>query len=231
MGARVYLTGASARVLERAAELRTEGIDAQATPADLTVISDVGSLCERAIAHFGGLDILVNNAGMTSVDRPADRYGEIGGISVINEAQFELAIQRNVTSAYSLTRALIAALRESPSGRVVMVTSVTGALMAMRDQVPYAASKAALVGLVRSLALDEAGRMITVNAVAPGWIATDSQTEHERAQGLATPVGRSGSALEVASAVAWLCTPEASYITGQTIVVDGGNSIAEERAT
>lgn len=230
MGARVYLTGASARVLERADELRTEGIDAQATPADLTIISDVGSLCERVIAHLGGLDILVNNAGMTSVTSPAQQVGEIGGLSEVSEAQFEMALQRNVTTAYSLSRAVIPAIRQSTSGRIVMVTSVTGGLMAMRRQVPYAAAKAGLIGLTRALALDEASANVTVNAVAPGWIATDSQTDHERVQGLSTPIGRSGRADEIAAAIAWLCTTEASYVTGQTIVVDGGNSIAEERA-
>jgi 3-oxoacyl-[acyl-carrier protein] reductase len=81
-----------------------------------------------------------------------------------------------------------------------------------------------------ALALDEAPHGVTVNAVAPGWIATESQTHSERAEGLATPMGRSGSPEEIASVIAWLASPSASYITGQTIVVDGGNSIAEERA-
>ena len=230
MGARVYLTGASARVLDRAEELRTEGIDAHASSADLTVVNDVRDLTERVIERFAGLDILVNNAGMTSIANPAEQVGEIGGLSEVPESLFEQAIQRNVTTAYSLSRATITALRQSPAGRIVMVTSVTGAFMAMRNQVPYAAAKAALIGLTKSLALDEAAGAITVNAVAPGWIATESQTAHERAQGLRTPAGRSGRASEIGAAIAWLCTTEASYITGQTIIVDGGNSIDEERA-
>jgi 3-oxoacyl-[acyl-carrier protein] reductase len=229
MGASVYLTGASARVLERAGELRTEGIDAQATPADLTIIGDVRSLCERVIAHLGGLDILVNNAGMTSVTSPAQQVGEIGGLSEVSETQFEMALHRNVTTAYSLSRAVIPTIRQSTAGRIVMVASVTGGVMAMRGQVPYAAAKAGLIGLTRALALDEADASVTVNAVAPGWITTDSQTDHERVQGLSTPIGRSGRADEIAAAIAWLCIIEASYITGQTIVVDGGNSITEER--
>jgi 3-oxoacyl-[acyl-carrier protein] reductase len=79
--------------------------------------------------------------------------------------------------------------------------------------------------------IDAAGHGITVNAVAPGWIATGSQTPQEQGEGLATPIGRSGSADEVAAAAAWLASPGASYITGQCLVVDGGNSIAEQRAT
>jgi 3-oxoacyl-[acyl-carrier protein] reductase len=115
-------------------------------------------------------------------------------------------------------------------GRLISVASVTGPVMAMRREPAYAAAKAALVGLMRALAVDYAGVGITANAVAPGWIATGSQTEHEARQGLATPLGRSATPEEVASAIAWLATPGAAYVTGQCIVVDGGNSIAEERS-
>ena len=122
------------------------------------------------------------------------------------------------------------ALASASAGRLVMVASLTGPVMAMRGEIAYGAAKAGLVGLVRGLALDAAGSGVTVNAVAPGWIATDSQTPHEHEQGLRTPMGRSGTAAEVAGLIAYLCTPSASYLTGQCLVVDGGNSIAEERA-
>lgn len=110
-----------------------------------------------------------------------------------------------------------------------MVSSTTGTISAIHNNVAYASAKAALMGLVRALALDEATNNITVNAVAPGWIATDSQTKFEVKHGDATPMGRSGTPDEVGSTIAWLCSPGASYITGQLIVVDGGNSLPEER--
>ena len=122
------------------------------------------------------------------------------------------------------------ALEESDAGRLVLVASLTGPAMAMRGEIAYGAAKAGVVGLVRSLALDSAAAGVTVNAVAPGWIATDSQTPAEHQQGLRTPLGRSGTADEVAGLIAYLCTPSSSYLTGQCVIVDGGNSIAEERA-
>ncbi len=132
-------------------------------------------------------------------------------------------------SSFALVKELIPSIRSSEAGRIIVVSSVTGGTMAMRHEVAYAASKAGLEGLVRALAIDEAGHGITVNAIAPGWIHTGSQTEHEHTQGLQVPVGRSGNPEEVAHAIAWLASPQASYITGQVVVVDGGNSISEER--
>jgi 3-oxoacyl-[acyl-carrier protein] reductase len=110
-----------------------------------------------------------------------------------------------------------------------MISSTTGAVMAASGDVAYAAAKAGMVGLTRAMAVDEARRGITVNAVAPGWIKTGAQLEKEVRAGDMTPIGRSAAPEEVAAAVAWLASKEASYITGQCIVVDGGNSIQEER--
>jgi len=229
-GAEVLLTGASARVDDRLAELRGMGYAAHSVVSDLTTPEGVAAVVEASRALHAPLRILVNNAGMTSVATPMESSGESAGVDETSTTEFEFALSRNLTSAFAVTKALLPALRASGGGRIVMVTSVTGALMAMRHEVSYAAAKAGLTGLMKALALDEARGGLTVNAVAPGWIATGSQTESEKAEGFHTPMGRSGTADEVAAAIAFLASPQASYITGQTLVVDGGNSIAEERA-
>jgi 3-oxoacyl-[acyl-carrier protein] reductase len=230
LGAEVVLTGASDRVLERAEELRAEGHLANALVADLTTDEGITALRQASLATKNPLRILVNNAGMTSVNTPMETTGESAGVDGTSREAFELALSRNLTSAFMVTKALLPTLRANGDGRIIMVTSVTGSVMAMKNEVSYAASKAGLRGLMSALAIDEAPHGLTVNAVAPGWIATESQTDSEKAEGLVTPMGRSGFPEEIASAIAWLASPGASYITGQTIVVDGGNSIAEERA-
>lgn len=224
LGASVFLTSLSDRVHERAGELKTFG-----APADLTNQGQVEELISTAVAKLGGIDGLVNNAGMTSV--VDDGLAEFNSIDETSLAEWRKSFARNLDSAFLLTQAALPFIRQQPQGRIVMVSSTTGTICAIHNNVAYASAKAALMGLVRALALDEAKNNITVNAVAPGWIATDSQTKFEIRHGDATPMKRSGTPDEVASAISWLCSPGASYITGQLIVVDGGNSIQEERGT
>ena len=209
----------SERIFNRAKE-----IGASASLADLTVESD----CQRIVAELSNLDILVNNAGMTAINDAAG-LNESGSLTEVTLEGLRKGIARNVETAFNLTKHSLPLLRQSSAGRIIMISSVTGAQMAMRHQPVYATAKAALIGLVRSLALDEAHNGITVNAVLPGWIATDTQNEFESAQGLRSPLGRSGRPEEIASLVTWLASTSSSYLTGQCLIVDGGNSIAEEQ--
>jgi 3-oxoacyl-[acyl-carrier protein] reductase len=227
LGARVMITSTTDRIHARVDELRQLGLAAHGSFGDLTDESTVHRITDEAVSVLGAVDILVNNAGMTSVSRPGTE--ETDRATELPYAQWRAAIARNLDTAFLMSRAVIPHMQSRHWGRIVSVASVSGPVMAMRHEPAYAAAKAGLVGLTRALALDHAADGITVNAVAPGWIATGSQTPNERAEGLVTPLGRSAAPDEVASAVAWLATPGAAYTTGQCIVIDGGNSIAEER--
>lgn len=224
-GCAVVVTSTTARIDERVADLGGDGAMAIGVVADLTDRAAADRLVSRAIAQFGGLDILVNNAGLASVgapDRPAT-------VLDIDDDEWHRALARNLDTAFHLSRAALAPMSAAGYGRIVNVASVSGPVLAYRGDVGYHAAKAALVGLTRSAAIDVAAHGVTVNAVAPGWIATGSATEHELRMGAATPIGRPGTADEVAGLVDYLTSRDASYLTGQVIVVDGGNSIMEER--
>ncbi|MBW4078692.1 MAG: SDR family oxidoreductase [Acidobacteria bacterium] len=227
MGASVLVSSTTERIHDRVDELRAIGIDAIGLPGDLTDPSTALRLVTAASEQWGGLDVVVHNAGMTSVSQPEFQAGTIDEMDF---ATWRAGLSRNLDTAFLTAKVCLPSMMNRGWGRVVFVASVTGPLMAMAGEPAYAAAKAGMVGLARALARDSASRGVTVNAIAPGWIATGSQTPFEHAQGRATPLGRSASPDEVASAIGWLASPGASYITGQCLVVDGGNSICEERA-
>lgn len=224
LGARIAVTATTARIQERVVELRTLGIDASGFVTRLDTESAVAGLVEQLTEASVIPSILVNNAGMVTSTEPM-----LSGDALMPPADWDRSIAMSLTSTFLLTRAVLPAMRSAGWGRVINVSSITGPVMASRDDVAYAAAKAGIVGFTRALAVDEASRGITANAVAPGWIATGSQLESEALEGEVVPLGRSGTAGEVASAIAWLASPGASYITGQAIVVDGGNSVGEQR--
>jgi len=227
MGASLVITSTTERINDRASELRDElGASIETVVGDLTVPATSDGAVKRAVEVFGRLDVVVQNAGMTSLSNPQP---EQGTLETMEYELWRASLSRNLDTSFWVAKACLPVMREAGWGRLVLVASTTGPVMAMRAQPAYAAAKSATVGLARSLAVDYAAYGVTVNAVAPGWVATASQTTQEFEQGLSTPMGRSAEPSEVAGAIGWLASPASSYVTGQCLVVDGGNSVAEER--
>lgn len=224
-GMQIVVTSTTDRIFDRVDELRARGIAAHGVVADLTAPGGAERVRDGAESSFGAVSVLVNNAGMTSVSDP----NTAGVIDRISTGAWAAALDRNLTSSFLMTRSVIPAMKQARFGRIVTVSSVSGPVQAYAGDVAYHAAKAALVGLTRALAIDVAGFGITANAVAPGWIDSASATEHERAMGHATPLGRPGTPDEIAAVIAFLATADASYLTGQLITIDGANSINEER--
>lgn len=224
-GRQVVITSTTDRIVGRVSELRAAGIQAEGVVADLTDQAGVDAVVACALDSFGGVDILVNNAGMTAVSG-SYASGTAGRLSLDH---WHASLDRNLTTTFLMTRAVVGLMEAAGYGRIVNVSSVSGPVAAYGGDVAYHAAKAGVVGLTRSTAIDTAAAGVTVNAVAPGWIDTASASDHERAMGVATPVGRSGTADEVAYVIAFLAGEGASYITGQLVTVDGANSISEER--
>ena len=224
-GASVMITSTTDRIFDRVQELehsygktRVKGFR-----ADLTDENQVKELVATAKNTFSRIDILVNNAGMvqTGYDQPSRKFSEL----TLENWNFGIDISLKSTFLVSLT--VLPELRKQKYGRIVNVSSVTGTLVGINGSTVYSAAKAAMLGLTRSLAIEEGENNLTINCVGPGWIQTGSSSQEEIQAGLYTPVGRPGKPEEVGHTVLFLASEEASYITGQMIVVDGGNTIQE----
>lgn len=214
-GAKVAAVATSAEgcreTVARCAEL-TDG--AQAYGCDVSSMQAVSALVEQVQKEMGGLDVLVNNAGITR-DQLLLR---------MSEEDFDRVIAVNLKGTWNFLRAAARPLMKA-KGRVVNITSVVG-LTGNAGQANYSASKAGIVGLTKSLAKELAGRGVCVNAIAPGFIRTDmtSGLDEPAAAALADriPLGRIGDPEDIAAAVDFLAGPGGAYITGQTLIVDGG---------
>jgi 3-oxoacyl-[acyl-carrier protein] reductase len=225
-GAAVAIVSTTDRIQERAEDLRGDGVDALAVVGDLTEPARVRDIVEDVLQRYGRIDILVNNAGMTRVglEEQVDRE-----FLEHDERSWDRDLAMTLGSTVLVTRAVLPGMLQRGWGRVVMVSSVTGPRVVTRGSAAYATAKAGMDGLMRAIAIEVAERGVTVNSVQPGWIATSSQTPEEAVAGLHTPIGRSGTAQEVAEVVAFLASDRASYVTGTTLVVDGGNVIQEAK--
>ncbi len=198
-----------------AAEIVAAGGAAKAYAVDIAQSAEVNAAVEKILADFKKADILVNNAGIT----------RDGLLMRMSDEDWGAALRTNLDGAFFFTRALSRAFLKQRSGRIINVSSVIG-LIGNAGQANYAASKAALLGLTKSVAREFASRGVTCNAVAPGFIETDmtsALTEDLRAKVLTQiPLARFGAVEDIAQAVLFLASPAAAYITGQVLAVDGG---------
>jgi 3-oxoacyl-[acyl-carrier protein] reductase len=212
-GARVALSGTRVEALEKLqAEL---GDGSFVVPADLKTAQGADQLAKDAEAKLGGVDILINNAGLTR-DQLALR---------MKDEDWQTVLDVNLTAAFRLARACMRGMMKKRWGRIIGITSVVG-VTGNPGQANYAASKAGLIGMSKALAQEVASRGITINCVAPGLIATQMTEnltdEQKAAMAERIPLGRLGGPKDVAWACVYLASDEASYVTGQTLHVNGG---------
>lgn len=203
---------------ETKALCEAEGVEVLAVQADVSSSENCDQLVEQTMDAFGRVDVLVNNAGIT----------RDGLIIRMTDEQFDQVIDTNLKGAFYMMRAVSKQMMKQRSGRIINISSVVG-VMGNAGQVNYAASKAGVIGMTKSLARELASRKVTVNAIAPGMIETDMTAvmseKAKEAMKAAIPAGEMGKPEDIAGTIAFLAGEDGRYITGQVICVDGGMAI------
>lgn len=223
LGGKIALISTTDRIHKRVEELKALGVEVKGYIADLMDRVQVEKTIKAIVDDFGTIDVLINNAGMTQVG-DSEEFTDFADLSY---ESWDKSIDRNLTLTFNVTRQVLPYMKAFNYGRIVNVSSVTGPVVSNPGESAYSAAKAAVIGMSRAIAIETAKNNIMINNVLPGWIATASQTESEAAGGLNTPAGRGGNPEEVANMIVFLAAKEASYITGQVFIVDGGNTIQE----
>ena len=222
-GARVAITSTTERIFDRLKDLDGDDRHCFAAPADLTRPDAVAALITEIEAGLGPIDIVVNNAGMVQVGRDESA----GEMATMSDESWQYGVDINLSSAFYVTRAALKGMIARNYGRIIHMSSVTGPVVGIAGSSVYGAAKAGMLGMARSLAIEVGAHNITVNCIGPGWIQTGSSSNEEIIAGKYTPAGRSGTPDEVGHVAVFLASEEASYINGQLIVVDGGNTVQE----
>lgn len=214
----VIYAGNKEKADETVAEIEALGVKSKAYSCDVSDFNNAQTLVKEVIAEFGGIDILVNNAGIV----------KDGLVLSMKEEDFDKVISVNLKGAFHMIKSTYQHFMKKRYGRIINISSVVG-INGNAGQANYASAKAGLIGLTKSVAKELAARKVTVNAVAPGFIETDMtgfMPEKAKEAALAAiPMKRAGQGEDIANAVAFLASDEASYITGEVIKVDGGMAI------